>query len=94
MPLPECSTNGMAWNDTKKLKKSSMLQLYRDIRSQIKLEYSTLDFLQQPLFPREPPKEMTINSNLLQLCSKKKKNQTETLEQKGLETIEKFSQGN
>jgi ribonuclease HI len=56
------------------------------------LEHSTLNFLKEPLFPRKPPKETKINLNLLQPCSKKEDPQT--LRQKGLETIEKFSQGN
>ncbi|GFS97905.1 ribonuclease H [Trichonephila clavipes] len=69
-----------------------MLQLDEDIRIQINLEHSILNFMQEPPFPRRPPKETKITLNLLRPCSKKE--DARTLKQKGLETIEKISQEN
>ncbi|GIY69337.1 hypothetical protein CEXT_701031 [Caerostris extrusa] len=40
-----------------RLKRSSTLQLDKDIRSRINVEHSSLDFAQEPLFPRKPPSE-------------------------------------
>ncbi|GFW64365.1 RNase H domain-containing protein [Trichonephila clavipes] len=69
-----------------------MLQLDEDIRIQINLEHSILNFMQDPLFSRRPPKETKITLNLLRPCSKKE--DTRILKQEGLETIEKISQEN
>ncbi|GFV44015.1 RNase H domain-containing protein [Trichonephila clavipes] len=80
------------WTYTKRLKRSSTLQLDEGIRIQINLEHSILNFMQEPPFPRRPPKETKITLNLLRPCSKKE--DTRILKQKGLETIEKISQEN
>ncbi|GFV16504.1 hypothetical protein TNCV_4785661 [Trichonephila clavipes] len=48
--------------------------------------------MQEPPFPRRPPKETKITLNLLCPCSKKE--DARILKQKGLETIEKISQEN
>ncbi|GFS54406.1 RNase H domain-containing protein [Trichonephila clavipes] len=80
------------WTYTKRLKRSSTLQLNEDIRIQINLEHSILNFMQEPPFPRMPPKETKITLNLLRPCSKKE--DARILKQKGLETIEKISQEN
>ncbi|GFW57555.1 RNase H domain-containing protein [Trichonephila clavipes] len=48
--------------------------------------------MQEPPFPRRPPKETKITLNLLSPCSKKE--DARILKQKGLETIEKISQEN
>ncbi|GFW86859.1 ribonuclease H [Trichonephila clavipes] len=48
--------------------------------------------MQEPPFPRRPPKETKITLNLLRPCSKKE--DAKILKQKGLETIEKISQEN
>ncbi|GFU25041.1 hypothetical protein TNCV_3873411 [Trichonephila clavipes] len=80
------------WTYTKRLKRSSTLQLDEDIRIQINLEHSILNFMQEPPFPRRPPKERKITLNLLRPCSKKE--DARILKQKGLETIEKISQEN
>ncbi|GIX92924.1 RNase H domain-containing protein [Caerostris extrusa] len=60
------------WKGSTRLKRSSTLQLDKDIRSRINLEHSSLDFVQEPLFPRKPPSETKFSLNLLQPCSKKK----------------------
>ncbi|GIY54218.1 hypothetical protein CEXT_755011 [Caerostris extrusa] len=39
------------WKGSTRLKRSSTLQLDKDIRSRINLEHSTLDFVPEPLFP-------------------------------------------
>ncbi|GFV93548.1 RNase H domain-containing protein [Trichonephila clavipes] len=80
------------WPYTKRLKRSSTLQLDEDIRIQINLEYSILNFMQEPPFPKKPPKETKITLNLLRPCSKKE--DARILKQKGFETIEKISQEN
>ncbi|GFX01383.1 reverse transcriptase domain-containing protein [Trichonephila clavipes] len=80
------------WPYTKRLKRSSTLQLDEDIRIQINLEHSILNFIQKPPFPRRPPKETKITLNLMRPCSKKE--DARILKQKGLETIEKISQEN
>ncbi|GFS78214.1 RNase H domain-containing protein [Trichonephila clavipes] len=59
------------WSYTKRLKRSSMLQLDEDIRIQINLEHSILNVMQEPPFPRRPPKETKITLNVLRPCSKK-----------------------
>ncbi|GFT15571.1 RNase H domain-containing protein [Trichonephila clavipes] len=48
--------------------------------------------MQEPPFPRRPPKETKITLNLLRPCSKKE--DARILKQKGLELIEKISQEN
>ncbi|GFV93965.1 RNase H domain-containing protein [Trichonephila clavipes] len=48
--------------------------------------------MQEPPFPRRPPKETKITLNLLRRCSKKE--YARILKQKGLGTIEKISQEN
>ncbi|GFX98008.1 reverse transcriptase domain-containing protein [Trichonephila clavipes] len=80
------------WTYTKRLKRSSTLQLDEDIKIQINLEHSILNFMQEPPFPRRPLKETIITLNLLRPCSKKE--DARILKQKGLETIEKISQEN
>ncbi|GIX67885.1 RNase H domain-containing protein [Caerostris extrusa] len=80
------------WKGSTRLKRSSTLQLDKDIRIRINLEHSSLDFVQEPLFPRKPPSETKFSLNLLQLCSKKE--DFNILKQKGIDTIDKFSQGN
>lgn len=79
------------WKETTRLKRSSTLQLDRDIRKQIKLEHYSLDYLQEPPIPRLPPENTKFGFCLLQPCSKKE--DPAILRQKGLETIEKLSQG-
>ncbi|GFX20512.1 RNase H domain-containing protein [Trichonephila clavipes] len=80
------------WTYTKRLERSSTIQLDEDIRIQINLEHSILNFMQEPPFPRRPPKETKITLSLLRPCSKKE--DARILKQKGLETIEKISQEN
>ncbi|GFX86669.1 RNase H domain-containing protein [Trichonephila clavipes] len=80
------------WTYTKRLKRSSTLQLDEDIRIQTNLEHSILNFMHEPPFPRRPPKETKITLNLLRPCSKK--NDARILKQKGPETIEEISQVN
>ncbi|GIY80546.1 hypothetical protein CEXT_361731 [Caerostris extrusa] len=60
------------WKGSTRLKRSSTLQLDKDIRSRINLEHSSLDFVQDPFFPEKPPRKTKFGLNLLQPCSKKK----------------------
>ncbi|GFV54401.1 RNase H domain-containing protein [Trichonephila clavipes] len=69
-----------------RLKRSSTLQLDSEIRKELNLEHSSLEFLQEPLIPKNPPKNTCFELELLRPCSKK--GDPATLRQKGLETIE------
>ncbi|GIX90873.1 RNase H domain-containing protein [Caerostris extrusa] len=80
------------WKGSTRLKRSSTLQLDKDIRSRINLEHSSLDFCSRAPFPRKPPSETKFSLNLLQPCSKKE--DSNILKQKDLDTIDKLSQGN
>ncbi|GFW28692.1 RNase H domain-containing protein [Trichonephila clavipes] len=80
------------WKYSTRLKRSSTLQLDSEIRKELNLEHSSLEFLQEPLIPKNPPKNTCFELELLRPCSKKK--DAETLRQKGLETIEILSQDN
>ncbi|GIY21933.1 reverse transcriptase domain-containing protein [Caerostris extrusa] len=60
------------WKGSTRLKRSSTLQLDKDIRSRINLEHSSLDFVQEPLFPRKPPSETKFSLNLYNLVQKRK----------------------
>ncbi|GFW97689.1 RNase H domain-containing protein [Trichonephila clavipes] len=77
---------------TIKLKRSSTLQLDSEIRKELNLDHSSLEFLQEPLIPKKPPKNTCFELELLQPCYKKE--DTVTLRQKGLETIAILSQDN
>ncbi|GFT69888.1 RNase H domain-containing protein [Trichonephila clavipes] len=74
------------------LKRSSTLQLDSEIRKELNLDHSSLEFLQEPLIPKNPPKNTCFELELLQPCSKKE--DPVTLRQKGLETIAILSQDN
>ncbi|GFV65475.1 hypothetical protein TNCV_1737121 [Trichonephila clavipes] len=65
-----------------KLKRSSTLQLDSEIRKELNLDHSSLEFLQEPLIPKNPPKNTCFELELLQRCSKKE--EPVTLRQKGL----------
>ncbi|GIY84080.1 reverse transcriptase domain-containing protein [Caerostris extrusa] len=56
------------WKGLTRLKRFSTLQLDKDIRSRINLEHSSLDFVQEPLFPQKTPSETKFGLNLLQPC--------------------------
>ncbi|GFX51202.1 reverse transcriptase domain-containing protein [Trichonephila clavipes] len=60
------------WKHSTRLKRSSTLQLDSEIRKELNLEHSTLEFLQDPLIPKNPPKNICFELELLQPCSKKK----------------------
>ncbi|GFX29726.1 transposable element Tcb1 transposase [Trichonephila clavipes] len=75
-----------------RLKRSSTLQLDSEIRKELNLDHSSLEFLQEPLIPKKPPKNTCFELELLQPCSKKE--DPVTLRQKGLETIAILSQDN
>ncbi|GFV21818.1 RNase H domain-containing protein [Trichonephila clavipes] len=64
----------------------------REIRKELNLEHSSLEFLQESLIPKNPQKNTCFELELLQPCSKKE--DPVTLRQKGLETIEILSQDN
>ncbi|GFY24100.1 hypothetical protein TNCV_1011531 [Trichonephila clavipes] len=75
-----------------RLKRSSTLQLDSEIRKELNFDHSTLEFLQEPLIPKNPPKNTCFELELLQPSSKKE--DPVTLRQKGLETIAILSQDN
>ncbi|GFS57444.1 RNase H domain-containing protein [Trichonephila clavipes] len=79
------------WKHSTRLKRSSTLQLDSELRK-LNLEHSSLEFLQEPLIPKNPPKNTCFELELLRPCSKKE--DPATLRQKGLETIEILSQDN
>ncbi|GFX04082.1 zinc finger MYM-type protein 1 [Trichonephila clavipes] len=79
------------WKHSTRLKRSSALQLDSEIRKELNLEHSSLEFLLEPLIPKNPPKNTCFELELLQPCSKKE--DPETLRQKG-ETIEILSLDN
>ncbi|GFS95498.1 RNase H domain-containing protein [Trichonephila clavipes] len=80
------------WKHSTRLKRSSTLQLDSEIRKELNLDHSSLEFLQEPLLPKNPPKNTCFELELLQPCSKKE--DPVTLRQKGLETIAILSQDN
>ncbi|GFU22695.1 reverse transcriptase domain-containing protein [Trichonephila clavipes] len=80
------------WKNYTRLKRSSTLQLDSEIRKELNLEYSSLEFLHEPLIPKNPPKNTFFELELLQPCSKKE--DPASLRQKGLETIEILCQDN
>ncbi|GIY07153.1 hypothetical protein CEXT_791611, partial [Caerostris extrusa] len=55
------------WKASTRLKRSSTLQLDKDIRSRINLEHSSL-ICSRALFPRKPLSETKFDFNLLQPC--------------------------
>ncbi|GFV16840.1 reverse transcriptase domain-containing protein [Trichonephila clavipes] len=73
-------------------KRSSTLQLDSETRKELNLNHSSLEFLQEPLIPKNPPENTCFELELLQPCSKKE--DLVTLRQKGLETIAILSQDN
>ncbi|GFV90115.1 RNase H domain-containing protein [Trichonephila clavipes] len=80
------------WKHSTRLKRSSTVQLDSEIRKELNLEHSSLEFLQEPLIPKNPPKNTCFELELLQPCSIKE--DPVTLRQKGLETIAILSQDN
>ncbi|GFV55267.1 RNase H domain-containing protein [Trichonephila clavipes] len=80
------------WNHSTRLKRSSTLQLDSEIRKELNLDHSSLEFLQEPFILKNPPKNTCFELELLQPCSKKE--DPVTLRQKGLETIAILSQDN
>ncbi|GFV93730.1 probable RNA-directed DNA polymerase from transposon BS [Trichonephila clavipes] len=80
------------WKHSTRLKRSSTFQLDSEIRKELNLDHSSLEFLQEPLIPKNPPKNTCFELELLQPCSKKE--DPVTLRQKGLETIAILSQDN
>ncbi|GFX16894.1 probable RNA-directed DNA polymerase from transposon BS [Trichonephila clavipes] len=80
------------WKHSTRLKRSSTLQLDSEFRKELNLDHSSLEFLQEPLIPKNPPKNTCFELELLQPCSKKE--DPVTLRQKGLETIAILSQDN
>ncbi|GFX35415.1 probable RNA-directed DNA polymerase from transposon BS [Trichonephila clavipes] len=63
-----------------------------EIRKELNLDHSSLEFLQEPLVPKNPSKNFCFELELLQPCSKKE--DPVTLRQKGLEMIAILSQDN
>ncbi|GFW26712.1 RNase H domain-containing protein [Trichonephila clavipes] len=83
------------WKHSTRLKRSSTLQLDSEIRKELNLDHSSLEFLQEPLIPKKKKTHQRISVSeleLLQPCSKKEDHVT--LRQKALETIAILSQDN
>ncbi|GFV23765.1 reverse transcriptase domain-containing protein [Trichonephila clavipes] len=59
------------WKNSTRLKRSSTLHFDSEIRKELNLEHSSLEFLQEPLIPKNPPKNTCFELELLQPCSKK-----------------------
>ncbi|GFW67033.1 hypothetical protein TNCV_4030531 [Trichonephila clavipes] len=79
-------------SDKSRLERSSTLQVDSEIRKELNLEHASLEFLQEPLIPKNPPKNTCFELKLLQPCSKKE--DPVTLSQMGRETIAILSQDN
>ncbi|GFW08461.1 probable RNA-directed DNA polymerase from transposon BS [Trichonephila clavipes] len=74
-------------------RKLATIKFTNKLRSyELNLDYSSLEFLQEPLIPKNPPKNTCFELELLQPCSKKE--DPVTLRQKGLKTIAILSQDN
>ncbi|GFX05718.1 RNase H domain-containing protein [Trichonephila clavipes] len=91
-PPGDAPSRGYRFPRGLKIKRSSNLQLDSEIRKELNLDHSSLEFLQEPLIPKNPPKNICFELELLQPCSKKE--DPVTLRQKGLETIAILSQDN
>ncbi|GFS60040.1 RNase H domain-containing protein [Trichonephila clavipes] len=77
----------------KSRRKLAIIKFTNKLRSyELNLEHSSLEFLQEPLIPKNPPNNTCFELELLQPCSKKE--DPVTLRQKGLETIAILSQDN
>ncbi|GFW48628.1 hypothetical protein TNCV_4242091 [Trichonephila clavipes] len=80
------------WKHSTRLKRSSTLQLNSEIRKELNLEHSSLEFLQEPLIPKKPTKEHLFRIGIVAAMFQKKN--PVTVRQKGLETIAILSQDN
>ncbi|GFS52043.1 hypothetical protein TNIN_256751 [Trichonephila inaurata madagascariensis] len=80
------------WKGLTRLRRSSTHHLDRDIRKEILLEHFSLGIHHEPILPIRPPAEAEINLNLLVSFSKKES--TQTLLKKGVDTIHSLSHGN
>ncbi|GFX02749.1 RNase H domain-containing protein [Trichonephila clavipes] len=77
------------WKHSTRLKRSSTLQLDSEFRKELNLDHSSLEFLQEPLIPKNPPKNrIGIAAAMFQ---KRRPCNSQT---KGLETIAILSQDN
>ncbi|GFT28261.1 RNase H domain-containing protein [Trichonephila clavipes] len=52
------------WKNSTRLKRSSTLQLDSEIRKELNLEHSSLEFLQDSLIPKHPPKNTCFELEL------------------------------
>ncbi|GFW00920.1 reverse transcriptase domain-containing protein [Trichonephila clavipes] len=50
------------WKHSTRLKRSSTLQIDSEIRKELNLEHSSLEFLQEPLIPNIPPKNTSVEA--------------------------------
>ncbi|GIX91008.1 hypothetical protein CEXT_717901 [Caerostris extrusa] len=48
------------WKGSTRLKRSSTLQLDKDIRSRLNLEHTSLDFVQEPFFPENHQVKLSL----------------------------------
>ncbi|GFS42739.1 hypothetical protein NPIL_468441 [Nephila pilipes] len=78
--------------ESDKLKRSSKLQFDKEIRRNIQMAHSSLDYIPEPFIPKMPPDNNRFFLNLLQSSSKKE--DPKILKQKGLDTINLFSKDN
>ncbi|GFS37036.1 hypothetical protein NPIL_10541 [Nephila pilipes] len=80
------------WKDSDRLKKSSTLLFDKEIRRNIQMAHSSLEYLPEPIIPKKPPGNTKFCLNLLQLSSKKE--DPKVLKRKGLDTITLLSKDN
>ncbi|GFS60771.1 RNA-directed DNA polymerase from mobile element jockey [Trichonephila clavipes] len=79
------------WKHSTRLKRSSTLQLDSEIRKELNLDHSSLEFLQEPLIPKNHQRTPVSNWNCCSHVPKKRPCNSQT---KGLETIAILSQDN
>ncbi|GFT66217.1 reverse transcriptase domain-containing protein [Trichonephila clavipes] len=60
------------WKHSTRLKRSSTLQLDSEFRKELNLDHSSLEFLQEPLIPKNPPKNTCFEWNCCSHVPKKK----------------------
>ncbi|GFU33472.1 RNase H domain-containing protein [Nephila pilipes] len=80
------------WKDSERLKRSSTLQFDNEIRKNIQMAHSSLDYLPEPIILKKPPGNTRGCLNQLQPSSKKEN--SKVLKQKGLDTINLLSKNN
>ncbi|GFX16117.1 hypothetical protein TNCV_4703731 [Trichonephila clavipes] len=78
------------YNSNARLKRSSPMQFYSEIRILLGLEHNKFSIYQEPLFSAGLPKNTTIIASLLEPCTKSES--TSIIKEKGHKTIAKYPQ--